>query len=700
MGRKEGEFPPARLLPLRNSPSIMFSRVLIQAILVLGLVSSCAAVEAGHSFVYYGFSDANLTLSGQAVLTSGGLVQLTNDTAEEQGHAFFPLPFRLSDHSKGGIPLSFSTSFIFAIVPKYPDVGGHGITFALSPTVDLPGSMPSQHLGLLNTTDNGNLSNHIVAVEFDTVKTVEFGDINANHVGIDVNSLNSANSTTASYIDGGTHRNLSLMGGGPLRVWVEYDGPRTKMEVTISPMEVPRPKIPLLSAIVNISSVVKEETYLGFTASTGAATETNYILAWSFSLDGKAEELDLSKIPKLPTKDEPGRQRWRVVLPIALPSAGVFILLVVIATAIFVARRRKFAEVLEDWEQEYGPQRFSYRDLYRATRGFSEEQVVGVGGFGRVYKGVLPSSKVEVAVKKIAHESQQGMREFVSEIASMGRLRHRNLVQLLGYCRRQRELLLVYDFMPNGSLDRCLFGSDKPKLTWEQRICIVKGVASGLLYLHCGWDQVVVHRDIKASNVLLDGDLNGRLSDFGLARLYDHGTNPQTTHVVGTLGYLAPELTKTGKATTMTDVYAFGAFLLEVACGRRPINMRSSADEPLLVDWVLECWKKGVIVEAADPELRRGGSGEEAAEIERVLMLGLLCSHTDPMARPSMRQVVQYLEGDAPLPVISPGRLDASSSAFRRSEGFDDFVVTYPYTSTTSFGRDSSVGESFFSQSR
>ncbi|CAA6655021.1 unnamed protein product [Spirodela intermedia] len=648
------------------------------SLLLLLFLSLLPVLALGQEvkFVYNGFSGGgaaavnnnhNISLNGIAEVEGGGFVRLTNETSRLIGRAFYPLPVRFRNATDGSV-FSFSTAFAFAIVPEYPKLGGHGLAFTVAPTKELHGGLPSQYLGLLNASDVGNSSNHVFAVEFDTVQDFEFG---------------TSTITTSA----------------PLRVWVEYDGSRMKMEVTISPMEVARPKIPLLSAIVNISSIVKEETYLGFTASTGAATETNYVLAWSFRLDGKAEELDLSKVPKLPAKDKPGRERWRVVLPIALPSAGVFVLLIVIAMVIFVARRRKFAEVLEDWEQEYGPQRFSYRDLYRATRGFSEEQVVGVGGFGRVYKGVLPSSKVEVAVKKIAHESQQGMREFVSEIASMGRLRHRNLVQLLGYCRRQRELLLVYEFMPNGSLDRYLFGSGRPKLSWEQRMSIVKGVASGLLYLHCGWDQVVVHRDIKASNVLLDGDLNGRLSDFGLARLYDHGTNPHTTHVVGTFGYLAPEVTKTGKATTMTDVYAFGAFLLEVACGRRPINMRSSGDDSLLIDWVLECWKKGAITEAADPELRRGG-GEEAAEIERVLMLGLFCSHTDPMARPSMRQAVQYLEGDAPLPEMSPACLDASSSAFRRSEGFDEFGVAFPYTSTTSFGRDSSVGEWFFTQSR
>jgi len=255
-------------------------------------------------------------------------------------------------------------------------------------------------------------------------------------------------------------------------------------------------------------------------------------------------------------------------------------------------------------------------------------------------------------VKKVSHESKQGMKEFIAEVASMGRLRHRNLVQLLGYCRRKGELLLVYDYMPNGSLDKYLYDRSKGALDWPQRFHIIRGVASGLLYLHEDWEQVVIHRDVKASNVLLDGEMNGRLGDFGLARLYDHGTDAHTTHVVGTMGYLAPELGHTGKATPATDVFAFGAFLLEVTCGRRPIEQYEHNNHTVvLVDWVTERWRRGLILDAADTMIPDGFNPDE---VSLVLKLGLLCSHPLPNARPTMRQVMQYLDGDMVLPDLSP----------------------------------------------
>ncbi|KAK1679719.1 hypothetical protein QYE76_040567 [Lolium multiflorum] len=270
-------------------------------------------------------------------------------------------------------------------------------------------------------------------------------------------------------------------------------------------------------------------------------------------------------------------------------------------------------------------------------------------------RGKLRKPPKEIAVKRVSHESRQGMKEFVAEVSSIGRLRHRNLVPLLGYCRRKGELLLIYDYMPNGSLDKYLYDTSAGALDWRQRFHIIRGVAAGLLYLHEDWEQVVIHRDVKAGNVLLDREMNGRLGDFGLARLYDHGANAQTTHVVGTMGYLAPELGHTGKATPSTDVFAFGAFLLEITCGRRPIEQHGRNNNRIvLVDWVMEQWRKGMIMDVVDTRIPDGFCPDK---VSLVLELALLCSHPLPTARPTMRQVIKYLDGDTLLPDLSPAYL-------------------------------------------
>ncbi|EXC14819.1 L-type lectin-domain containing receptor kinase IV.1 [Morus notabilis] len=670
----------------------MFSKLLIPLLL---LQISTPSSSKDLNFTFNGFKPADLALDGIAEDTATGLLRLTNATKQQKGHAFFPNPVTFKSSPAGAVS-SFSTTFVFAIRSEYATLSGHGFAFVISPTRGLPGALPGQYLGLFSVSNNGNATNHVFAVEFDTIKNSEFEDINYNHVGIDLNGLKSEKSAPAWYYNdkNGEFKNMTLISGQPMKVWIDYDGFGKQINVSLSPTNVEnKPQKPLLSLTKDLSSVIDETMYVGFSSSTGSVPTSHYILGWSFKLNGQVEDLDISELPKLPRiKPKPKSKLLTIGLPaICLSFSGVGILGVVY----FIKRKRKFAELVEDWELEYGPQRYKYKHLYIATKGFKEKEFLGSGGFGRVYKGVLPTTKTEIAVKKVSHESRQGMREFVAEIASMGRLRHRNLVPLLGYCRRKGELLLVYDYMPNGSLDKYLYDQPKTTLNWSQRFRVIKGVAAGLFYLHEEWEQVVVHRDVKASNVLLDGELNGRLGDFGLARLYDHGTDPQTTHVAGTVGYLAPEHTRTGKATTSTDVFAFGAFILEVASGRRPIEGRSSVEDVILVDYVFSCWSRGSITEAKDPNF---GTDFVEEEVEVVMKLGLLCSHSEPAVRPSMRQVVQYLEKDVAIPDLSTLGLCAGGLTFAMGEGFTDFAMPYPSSMNTAFlHASSSVAKSLLS---
>ncbi|WOL15164.1 hypothetical protein Cni_G23945 [Canna indica] len=612
----------------------------------LSLLRFAASVNEKDDFTFNGFQGANLTLDGSASITPSGPLMLTNGTKQMKGHAFHPSPlhFRRSSPNGNGTVFSFSTTFVFGIIARdINKISGHGIAFVISPIEDLSGALGTQFLCLFNLSNNGNSTHHVFAIESDTVINPELQDIDDNHVGIDINSVISNMSHTAV---------IMMMQLAP-------------------PIAMAKPHKPLLSSVIDLSTTVfLDPMYVGFSASLGSLPTSHYILGWSFKMNGTARALDYSLLPSLPRIKSKDVSKF---LEIGLPLISAGLVLITAAVVVFVVRRRiKYAELYEDWESEFGPHRISYKDLFEATKGFKDSE-----------------ESTSACYRVLNWKLQQGMKQFIAEIVSMGRLRHRNIVQLLGYCRRKGELLLVYDYMLNGSLDRFLYDQTKPTLNWASRFWIIKGVASGLLYLHEDWEKVVLHREIKASNVLLDGDFNGRLGDFGLARLYDHGSDLLTTHVVGTMGYLAPELARTRKANTMTDVFAFGIFLLEVACGRRPVNYSIADGEPLvLLDWVVENWRKVSILATTDPRL---GEAYAVEEMELVLKLGLLCTHPLPATRPAMRRVVQYLEGDAPLPELSPTYLSFKSISFLHGEGFDDYIMSYPSSKWMSSASDTSA---------
>jgi hypothetical protein len=655
-------------------------------LLFLGLNFASFTI-ADDQFVYSGFAQANLSLDGAATIRSDGLLELTNGTFNIKGHALYPTPLQFRRSPSGNVQ-SFSVTFVFSIISAYPEKGADGMAFFVAKNKSFSSALPAQYLGLLDDQNNGNTNNHIFAVELDTIQNSEFQDISDNHVGININSLHSVQSRDAGFYEdkNGMFKNLTLISREVMQVWVQYDEGATQIDVTLAPIKMAKPLRPLVSVIYNLSTVLTHTAYVGFSSATGVINSRYFMLGWSFSMGKSAPAIDISKLPKLPRVGPRHRSK---VLKIALPIViAAFIFVAGTIVTIFARRKFAYSELREDWEIEFGPHRFSYKDLVLSTDGFKNKNLLGAGGFGKVYKGMLPKSKLEVAVKRLSHESKQGTKEFITEIVSIGHLRHRNLVQLLGYCRVEGELLLVYSYMENGSLDKYLYcGQDEPSLNWAKRFHVIKGAACGLLYLHERWDKVVLHRDIKASNVLLDSEMNGRLGDFGLAKSYDHGTDPHTTRVVGTMGYLAPELVHMGKVSPLTDVFAFGIFLLEVTCGQKPVKQNAHGDRFMLVDWVLENWQKGLLVETIDQRLQGECDLDEAC---LVLKLGLLCSQPFASARPSMHQVMQYLNREMPLPEFTPTDISFNMLALMENRGFDPSGVSYPQL-ITSMGTMSSL---------
>jgi serine/threonine protein kinase len=324
---------------------------------------------------------------------------------------------------------------------------------------------------------------------------------------------------------------------------------------------------------------------------------------------------------------------------------------------------REAEEVLEDdeFEEQAGPRRFRYSELEAATNFFSEEEKLGEGGFGSVYHGHLKDTDLHVAVKRVSKSSHQGRKEYSSEVRIISQLRHRNLVQLVGWCHDGGELLLVYQLMPNGSLNTHIH-SHTSVMPWRLRYDIALGVGAALVYLHHDSERCVLHRDVKPSNIMLDASFTAKLGDFGLARLMDVDRRSRTTALAGTMWYMDPECLVSGKAGTSSDVYSFGVVLLEIACGRRPIVVVSDTDEEYatvhLVQWVWEeFYGRGRIVEAADARL---DCNFDAREMESVLVTGLWCAHPDRNLRPSMRQALNVLRLDAPLPRL-PVKMPAST---------------------------------------
>ncbi|XP_062230429.1 L-type lectin-domain containing receptor kinase IX.1-like [Phragmites australis] len=677
-----------------------------------------AAPVAALSFDYptFGPEDKNdIRVEGDAYISAGWIDVTANrltSIAHSKGRASYNAqPMLLWDKTTGEVA-SFTTRFSFAINMDLSSLTinnkGTGMAFFLA---GYPSSMPADsyayNMCLTNQSADAVATgdSRFVAVEFDTFNdTIAFDPHSTyDHVGIDVNSIRSVATESLP--------SFSLRGN--MTAEIKYHNLSSILEMTLWLGDGTRR---YLSHKVDLKSVLPENVSVGFSASTSTSTELHQLYSWYFSssLEPKAAPVVAPPplLPPSPTPRTSGSGNGGVIAGAAV-GAALFLVLLFAMAALFARRRRskkrREAEELEDIggsdddgdepimeiEMGTGPRRFPYHELVDATRSFAPEEKLGQGGFGSVYRGYLRERGLVVAIKRFAKgSSMQGMKEYKSEIKVISRIRHRNLVQLIGWCHGRDELLLVYELVPNRSLDVHLHGNGT-FLTWPMRIKIVLGLGSALLYLHEEWEQCVVHRDVKPSNVMLDESFNAKLGDFGLARFIDHAVGMQTmTAVSGTPGYVDPECLITSRASAESDVYSFGVVLLEVVCGRRPMSLLDSQKNAVfrLVEWVWDLYGQGAALAAADERLN---SDYDAAEMERVVAVGLWCAHPDPRARPSIRAAMAVLQSNGLLPEL-PAKMPVPTYAPPVSlpEGLFSYSASSTGTTSSSLTQSSTTSGS------
>ncbi|XP_022148732.1 LOW QUALITY PROTEIN: G-type lectin S-receptor-like serine/threonine-protein kinase LECRK3 [Momordica charantia] len=346
----------------------------------------------------------------------------------------------------------------------------------------------------------------------------------------------------------------------------------------------------------------------------------------------------------LPNRVKKDRDKTLVVIGSVLLGSSGFLIFILLPTTflIVLGLKKKRSKIIDRRPEILGVNLriFSYQELNKATNGFTEQ--LGSGAFATVYKGIIGSMDNNlVAVKKLDNVVKEGDQEFKAEVSAIARTNHKNLVQLLGFCNEEPHRMLVYEYMPNGSLADFLFGSSKPN--WYQRIQVAIGTARGLCYLHEECDTQIIHCDIKPQNILLDAYLEARISDFGLAKLLKKNQTRTMTAIRGTKGYVAPEWFKSLPITVKVDVYSFGILLLEMICCRRSFEMKAeNADEMVLADWAYDCFRKRrvkMLVEN-DEEAK-----EDMKRVEKFVMIAIWCIQEKPLLRPSMKKVIQMLEG-------------------------------------------------------
>ncbi|KAI7731733.1 hypothetical protein M8C21_021624, partial [Ambrosia artemisiifolia] len=380
------------------------------------------------------------------------------------------------------------------------------------------------------------------------------------------------------------------------QVWINYDSASRNLSVSFTSFRDNRVEVGGVAHTVDLRDELPELVVFGFSAATGEFSDKNTVKSWIFNSSDLQFDANKGLSP----------HKLRLVVGLVVGKSILVTLLVILAYVLWKKKKKK-------------------KNNARATCDFAEKEKLGEGSFGGVYKGFLKDLRTYVAVKRVSKTSQQGIKEYASEVRIISRLRHRNLVQLTGWCHEKGELLLVYEYMENGSLDSHLFKANS-LLTWGTRY------------------QIAI-------------DFNAKLGDFGLAKFVDHEKGSQTTSFAGTLGYMAPECVTTGKTSKQSDVFSFGVVALEIVCGRKSINRKAQEKQIWLPGWVWELYGTHTLLEAVDPRLSLEFDEDE---VKRLMIVGLWCVHPDSRLRPSMRQVIQVLNSKASLPIL-PSKMPVAS---------------------------------------
>lgn len=666
-------------------------------IFFLSFISIIASSSPPFNFTVYGTADVNHT----SIILTQNLHNCTPNAHHSNiGRVFYKNPIRFLD-STFNSTVSFSTRFSFIIIPPPPPcLAGEGIAFLITTDSNsLPHSVGC--IGLPKSLDQFSSDSSFLAVEFDTSFDQGLGDINDNHVGIDVDSIFSVASVDLKSIG------IDLKSGKRITAWIEYRNSAKIIQIWVGYTRV-KPESPILVAPLDISKRFNGFMYVGFSGSNGRGSATHLIDNWKFKtsesvppnieVETVASENCLICFPEDSGQDEEHktgssnhRHSDKRVLELALGLLGLIVILILLTVCLvvlyvcFMKRRNPSEEepqICSRFQENRMPRRLKLSEIRSATKGFCRNQIVSEGVSAIVYEASLPWCG-NVAVKRFIHANKTGSfnGQFVTEFVKMvGSLRHKNLVQLHGWCCEKKELILVYEFITNGSLNKILHhrAPANNSLSFDWRSKILLGVSSALVYLHEECEKQIIHRNVKTSNIMLDADFAPKLGDSGIGELYDHNSRARDgTLQAGAIGYLAPEYVFSGVPTVKTDVYSFGVVVLEVASGRPAVDEGGM----LVTDWVWDLWERKTLVAGADPTLIGRFNG---IDMEMMLMVGLICVHPNYQMRPIMKEVVQMLQGGLVpnLPAAKPTVMIQSVVVERSPEvvvgcGGDDGVTQW-----------------------